>query len=171
MFSQYYTRNGASFRLRVVGISPPACARSDSRTIASLAHHEQEHNFATSSASASTEFRSRERCNGYTGEGETFPTGVCLGLKQPTLGPKSSTDAEREVEPSPTVFLRRFKNFRARVGLNKRLIHDHNAGRLEIDRVLFRGQAAVEMSQPFDPNLCIHQCTNQGVRVPATPTS
>ncbi|CAM9813602.1 unnamed protein product [Ectocarpus sp. 4 AP-2014] len=33
-----------------------------------------EHNFATSSASATDAFRSRERCTGYTGEGEDFPT-------------------------------------------------------------------------------------------------
>ncbi|CBJ32467.1 expressed unknown protein [Ectocarpus siliculosus] len=33
-----------------------------------------EHNFATSSATATDAFRSRERCTGYTGEGEDFPT-------------------------------------------------------------------------------------------------
>ncbi|CAN0082397.1 unnamed protein product [Ectocarpus sp. 6 AP-2014] len=33
-----------------------------------------EHNFATSSGSATDAFRSRERCTGYTGEGEDFPT-------------------------------------------------------------------------------------------------
>ena len=36
----------------------------------------QEYNFATSSASASDAFRSRERCTGYTGKGGDFPTGV-----------------------------------------------------------------------------------------------
>ncbi|CAM9737497.1 unnamed protein product [Ectocarpus sp. 4 AP-2014] len=35
-----------------------------------------EHNFATSSATATDAFRSRERCTGYTGEGEDFPTGT-----------------------------------------------------------------------------------------------
>ncbi|CAM9491960.1 unnamed protein product [Ectocarpus sp. 12 AP-2014] len=33
-----------------------------------------EHNFATSSATATDTFRSRQRCTGYTGEGEDFPT-------------------------------------------------------------------------------------------------
>lgn len=36
----------------------------------------QEYNFATSSATATEEFRSRESCIGYTGEGEEYPTGV-----------------------------------------------------------------------------------------------
>lgn len=38
--------------------------------------YEQEHNFATSSGSATDEFRSLESCTGYTGEGEEFPTAV-----------------------------------------------------------------------------------------------
>lgn len=37
---------------------------------------QQEYNFATSSATASDAFRSRESCTGYTGEGEEFPTAV-----------------------------------------------------------------------------------------------
>lgn len=37
---------------------------------------EQEHNFATASATATDTFRSRETCTGYTGEGEDLPTAV-----------------------------------------------------------------------------------------------
>lgn len=49
---------------------PPLFTRRRLRT------YHQEHNFATSSATASSTFRNRQPCTRYTGEGEEFPTGV-----------------------------------------------------------------------------------------------
>lgn len=40
----------------------------------------QVHNFATSSATASSAFRQRQSCTSYTGEGEGFPTGVSVSV-------------------------------------------------------------------------------------------
>ena len=85
----------AWFRLDVIkGLTLPRVCVLPLSVSVSTALNGKEHNFATSSASASEAFEARERCTGYTGEGETFPTGVSLDLHQ-CCSPNSCPIRER----------------------------------------------------------------------------